>query len=249
MDAMKTVKRAHDQLKSIIGSNKIEPLEAALEVERLRRDWKPENVRVVLLAESHSWTSCSEVECGVRIDGRDKTRYVRFVYCLGYGEKSIVCGDPKSNGGTWQYWRLFHDCVHGPDNSISVLKKIERNTTLRIQAKIELLKQMRERGLWLVDASVTALYRRGWNRKLVTGRKYEEALLASWDEHVAKVLHECRPEKVLVVGKAVSRVLTKSVLKGAVPSVKIEVVPQPNARLTIAQIESARLTCRDFCRP
>ena len=48
-----TIESAHDKLMSVIDADRIEPLQAAIEVERLRQDWRPNNVRIVLLAESH----------------------------------------------------------------------------------------------------------------------------------------------------------------------------------------------------
>ena len=243
-----TIERAHKKLTSIIGTSEIEPLQAAIEVERLRQTWRPENVRVVLLAESHVWTSEFEAECRVRFDGQHETGYARFVYCLGYGESSLVTGDklPEANSGTWQYWRLFHDCVHGPSDhkNIKVLKATTPNTTRRVEAKIELLKKMQERGLWLVDASVTALYHQG--RKLAAGRRYSEALRASWADHVADTLRDSSPEKVLIIGKAVENALRGSILD-VLPCAKINCVAQPNARLSRDQIENMRSACRDFC--
>ena len=180
----------------------------------------------MLLAESHVWTSDWEVNCRVSVPGQPETSYTRFVYCLGYGEPSVVSPSVAKNGGTWQYWRLFHDCLLGPTVSAQRLTRREKNSDLRIQAKVDLLTRMREAGLWLVDASMTALCHRG--KKLADGNDYTSALQISWDDHVGKVLSECSPTGVLIVGKAVARALSNFVQK-AVPGAEICVDSQPNA--------------------
>ncbi len=237
---------AYRRLAPIIGADKIEPLAAAIEVENLRQAWKPDEVRVVLLAESHVWTSDREVNCRVRVPGQPETSYTRFVYCLGHGEPSVVYPAVEKHRGTPQYWQLFHDCVFGPAISAQHLTKQEKNPSRRLQAKVELLKQMRQVGLWLVDACVTALYHSG--DRLAVGKNYTNAMQISWDEHVGKVLSECSPTGVLIVGKAVANALSDTIQK-AVPGTHVEVVSQPNARLPKSAREAERLRCYEFCDP
>ena len=74
-----SIDAAYRRLAPIIGVDKIEPLVAAIEVEHLRQAWKPDEVRVVLLAESHVWTSDREVNCRVSVPGQPETSYTRFV--------------------------------------------------------------------------------------------------------------------------------------------------------------------------
>lgn len=241
-----SIERAYRRLAPIIGENSIEPLAAAVEVEQLRQAWKPVDVRVVLLAESHVWTSLAELKCRVHVPGQMETSYSRFVYCLGYGEPSVLSSNVEKNQGTPQYWRLFHDCLLGPANSVHRLTRQERNSGRRIQAKIDLLRQMREAGLWLVDASVTALYHRG--NKLASGNDYERALRISWNDHVGNELSECSPTAVLIVGKAVAKVLAGSV-SDILPNASVDVISQPNARLTKSEREAERQHANDFCKP
>lgn len=241
-----SIEGAYQRLAPIIGADQIEPLAAAIEVERLRQAWKPDEVRVVLLAESHVWTSDWEVNCRVSVPGQPETSYTRFVYCLGYGEPSVVSPSVAQNAGTWQYWQLFHDCLFGPTVSAQRLTRHEKKPTRRLQAKVELLEQMRDAGMWLVDASVTALYHCG--KRLADGKNYASVIRISCDEHVGKVLRECSPAGVLIVGKAVSNALSDTIQK-IVPGAKVAVVSQPNAHLTKLAREAERLRCYDFCQP
>lgn len=246
MTAWSTINAAHKELTGIIGENKIEPLEVAVEVERLRQDWRPQNVRIVLLAESHVWTSLKELNRRVRVPSRGESGFVRFVYCLGYGESSLVHPNHGlKNSGTWQYWKLFHDCVYGPHKEAAILKHISQEDEGRIEAKVKLLTDMYESGIWLVDACISALVSQG--KKLAPGTKYEKAITASWEAHVKDALRRCDPEKVLVIGKGVSTVL-HSRIQRAVPGAQVSVIPQPNARLEAMEIQEARRMCWRFCR-
>lgn len=86
--------------------------------EEHRAYWRPERVRVVLLAVSHAYTSVPELERRIILagmPGNDLPRgFVRLVYCLGYGENELLDRpiiEPK-NSGTPQYWKLFFSCVN-----------------------------------------------------------------------------------------------------------------------------------------
>lgn len=240
-----SIERAYQHLVPIIGVDQIESLAVAIEVERLRQAWKPDKVKVLLLAESHVWTSDWEVNCRVCVPGQTESSYARFVYCLGYGEPSFVSQSVLQNSGTWQYWRLFHDCLFGPTISAQRLTRHEKNSTRRVQSKIELLEQMHEAGIWLVDASVTALYNRG--KRLIDGKNYAKAIHTSYDRHVGHVLKECSPAGVLIVGKAVSNVLSERIKKD-VPETKVAVISQPNARLTKLARKDEQLRSHNFCK-
>src|SRR5436305_8632592 len=77
-----------------------EPLEVALAVESHRWAWRPESVSVMLIAESHVYTSENDLAITVRQDllppeaRHAPSEYVRLVYCLGYGENEILSGMP-----------------------------------------------------------------------------------------------------------------------------------------------------------
>src|SRR6266487_7163851 len=106
----------------------IDSYDTVEEVERHRRFWRPDKVRVVLLAESH-----------VRTDEEDfnhrwsygsgpvyQGKFVRFVYCLAYGERKLV--QIPSNRGTWQFWLLLSSCLNSPTDR-STFSSVLRKTT------------------------------------------------------------------------------------------------------------------------
>jgi hypothetical protein len=89
----------------------IEPLQVAELVEAHRWAWKPERPRLVLIAESHVFTTLVETMATYQNpEGAHNapSNFVRLVYCLGYGE-SLLC--PQFKGGTPQYWRIFGNLV------------------------------------------------------------------------------------------------------------------------------------------
>jgi hypothetical protein len=125
---------AYGRARDIIGRERAECLEAAVEVDRLRQAYGPERVRVVVLAESHVWTSRDEIRSHVVMPNGIETRFVRFVYCLGYGEPQLVVPavTPNRMGVSHQFWRLFHDTVHEPTISrVPVIKAGTRKSVCR----------------------------------------------------------------------------------------------------------------------
>jgi hypothetical protein len=137
-----------------------------------------------MLAESHVWTSEAETKSRVLQPDGIETGFARFVYCLGYGERSLVVPSVSPNHGTWQYWRLFHDAARGPDAPLTEIR--QRNPGTRALAKLQLLRELKLAGVWLVDASVIALYPR-----VVGGNDYISVLQACWETHVADVIACC----------------------------------------------------------
>jgi hypothetical protein len=155
-----TLEVTYNEISRILGNN-TEPLESVWLVETYRRYLKPETVRVVLLAESHVFTSVEDRRIAIpAIDDLPEypTQYARFVYCLGLGERELT-NDPHHprRDGTPQFWKVLYAC----DNRVERLEDftpIQRRTPFpqRLQNKIRLLKHLRSKGIWLVDASVCA---------------------------------------------------------------------------------------------
>jgi len=203
--------RCYQKAGAILGPT-AEPLSVATVVENHRRYWRPKSVHTVLLAESHVYTNPNEC---VAMRGRTLIHpcdtpesFVRLVYCLGYGEPDYVGRSVAPNSGTWQYWKIFSSCVTPPSNEsfAPLLKTRNRTYASRIKAKVALLERLRSRGVWLVDASILALYRPGGAR---TGRRVCEHVLACcWDNYIGHVLQECRPRSIIVIGHNVARALT-----------------------------------------
>jgi hypothetical protein len=207
----------------------------SLVVDEHRQYWRPSKVRLVLLAESHVYTTNEELRSTLknhdRIPESVPRGFVRFVYCVGYGENELLDKQLDSNPGTWQFWKIFHTCVYGATSVSSFSLLLKRTTKLeeRIQNKIELLQHLRARGIWLVDASVEALYQPGKPR---LSANYKQTLLTSWNGSIRPILEEAKPEGILCIGKNVARTLKSQLNDLGIPW---GVVPQPQARLPRAE--------------
>jgi hypothetical protein len=239
---------AYDHVKGLIGADTAESFEVVQEIVRLRSAWRPDRVRVILLAESHVWTDSDEIQNRVMQPDCSETGFARFVYCLGYGEPDLLSRPVKPNTGTPQYWRLFHDTIvePTPTSHLGVMKSGEKDRTQRVLNKFELLRKMREAGIWLMDASICALVREG--KRLVAGEAYTSVLKACWDLHLRQVLSTCTPTAVLIIGKGVSNCIAGDVQSMLGPKVEIKTIRQPNARQPRKDIECDRHTCFDLCR-
>ncbi len=203
---------------------KIDSFEVAEEVSRIRQFWKPETVRVVLLAESHAHTRRKDFANSWQIP---KTvyhgRYVRFVYCLANGESRLVPSVPR-NPGTSQFWKILFSCLHQISTN-NDFRPILRSTPTddRISNKISVLAGLKREGIWLMDASIV-----GVNRlESLTLRK--RVLQACWN-YTYSALQELnpRPEYMIIIGCFV-----KKALKKQIDSLEIKYIslPQPQAHL------------------
>lgn len=210
------LKQCYDTIKGTVDS--ADPLEVVEEVEKYRSLWRPETVKVVLLAESHVNTSKEDF-----LDwsyGKNPTysgRLVRFVYCLGYGENLVKI---SSNPGTSQFWKILYSCVNDVSNGqgfAPILKSMTRDMDQRLQNKIDLLMKLKRVGIWLVDASII-----GINKQLPEVKK--RVLLGSWDGYTGPLLKELRPKHIIVIGKGVEKTLGSRIGELAIP---YSVIPQP----------------------
>jgi len=159
--------------------------------------------------------------------------YAKFVYCLGYGEKSLTVGNHHpSQDGTPQFWKLFYSCINlvNSNEDFAPILKSKTPTLECIRNKVNLLIRLREAGIWLVDASVVALYHGGIKPD---PERLELTIRASWGLYTKRVVAEADPEHVIVVGKTIGRSLSNE-LANAYRG-RYTVVAQPNARLTTAQ--------------
>jgi len=219
------------EINRILGNN-AEPLESVRLVEAYRRYLKPETVRVVLLAESHVFTSDEDRRIAIPpIDDLPgyPTQYARFVYCLGNGERDLT-KDPRHPrpDGTPQFWKILYACDNRIEN-LEDFRPVQRGTSFpqRLRNKIHLLKNLRAKEIWLVDASIVAVYGNGVN---VSRRIRTEVLRKSWESYTKLVVISVNPERVICVGKGVARVVEND-LQALFPG-RYEVIPQPNARLS-----------------
>jgi hypothetical protein len=214
-----TLEETYYKINNILGNN-AEPLESVRLVEAYRRYLKPETVRVVLLAESHVFTSNEDRRIAIPpIDDLPgyPTQYARFVYCLGNGERDLT-NDPHHprRDGTPQFWKVLYACDNRVEN-LEDFRPVLRETPLpqRLQNKIHLLKNLRAKGVWLVDASIVAVYGDGVN---VSRRSRTDVLreswgsytkLESWGSYTKQVVTSSNPERVICVGKGVAGVVEK----------------------------------------
>ena len=226
---MNALEECHRRLARLLGSD-AEPIEVLRRAEEHRAYWRPERVRVVLLAESHVYTSASELERRVVLPGmpgNDLPRaFVRLVYCLGYGENDLLDRpiiEPK-NSGTPQYWKVFYSCVNRVETNADFAPVLKQTPfAQRIENKTSLLRQLKEAGVWLIDASLAALYPQKPAPMIVN-----ECLHTSWDTYVGNLIRDADPAHILCIGRGVARALNDRLLHLGVP---LSVVPQPNARL------------------
>ncbi len=205
---------AYSKIKRLILDPKlIDSLAVAWKVEEYRQFWKPKEVKVVLLAESHVYTPFEEYQSKLnssllkKLDLNESypNDFVRFVYCLGYGENSLLSRRLVSNKGTYQFWKIFCNCV-GEDEA-RVQKVTNSFFQNRLGSKIDVLRKMQQRGVWLLDASIVGLYRSAIKEDL---RLMSDILRTSWKSYVEKVLLDSAPKHVVVIGSAVEKAIKQN---------------------------------------
>jgi len=229
----------YSEIKSKIGKKlEIESFKVVKSVDEHRNFWKPNKIRILLLAESHVFTTDIEHDSAMRFDNFAElenypTRYVKLVYCLGYGERESV--KIPVNRGTPQFWKIFVSCVN--QNFDSESKKIliskTPNFRQRLRNKISILERLKEKGIWLMDASIVALYNDAKKPEPVI---IEEIIKISWKHYVLKVIQESNPEKIIVIGKGIHKILEPELRRIGVP---IHVQSQPQGIRTESGIIEA----------
>ena len=210
-----------------------EPVEVALAVEDHRWAWKPPSVRLILVAESHVYTSkedmCLQVDAGkLPLEAQHSPgSFVRLVYCLGYGETSLLAGGcPTSNSGTPQYWQLFGDWA----GTLPSRRHVgSMPAAERLRWKVHTLSKLAASGIWLVDASLHAVYYPGGDRLPPDAAR---GLHRIWVNGYGRSLVEAhRGAAVWCVGKGVHAVTSDLGLRSD------GWIYQPQARVTAAQRE------------
>jgi hypothetical protein len=214
--------------KEVHPSMLMDSLDVVKQVEKCRQFWKPAKTNVVLLAESHVYTNEKDFETECKRNLMEillpnyPSRYVRFVYCLGYGENELLSRRLEDNPGTPQYWKIFSSCVADSLNNLSFRKVTKKETPSllqRLRNKVCVLQEMKRRGLWLLDASIVGIY-----RAIDDSETKEKIIRICWDEHVKDVILESRPKHILVIGKGVEAVLGCRLNKA---DISCTVLPQP----------------------
>lgn len=175
-------------------------------VKAWREAWRPDRVRVLLLAESHVGQEPGDQRIRVRVpEARElPTSFCRLVYCLGYGESDLCHPAPARNSGTWQYWDILGAIAGGarPEQP----RKRDSDLMERLAWKLEVLRWLRAHGVWLLDACVAGVYRSGGGRA-VAGKLYDEMVRESFERFVWPAVHEDSIEQVWIIGAQVRRAL------------------------------------------
>ena len=174
--------------------------EVVSQVEEYRNLWKPDRVKVVLLAESHVHTGQEDfVPWSWGKNPTYQGRVVRFVYCLGYGENLVKI---SSNPGTPQFWKILYSCLHrvSDNRDFTSILKSTRDRDQRLRNKIDLLMSLKRAGIWLIDASII-----GINEEAPGVKK--TVLLGSWDSYTGPLLKELSPKHIIVIGVTVEKAL------------------------------------------
>ena len=233
----------YETVRRDFGQN-IEPIEVIRLLEAQRAYWRPIKTKVILLAESHVYTSDDDLKLSITeghaLPSGLPRDFVRLVYCLGYGEDCLLQdrrlrqpAKALGNRGTPQFWKIFKSCldqVSGNEDFSPVQVSLTKKLPTRIANKLDLLKRLKAQGIWLVDASIAALYIPGKDKP--SAKSIETALHASWDGYIGSILEDAKPKAVLCIGFGVAQRMHERIDKLGIPW---GAVPQPNARLSSSE--------------
>jgi hypothetical protein len=212
----------------------IDSLEVVKQAEQYSQFWKPKGTNVALLAESHIYTDETDfkIKCDEsllqEIIPNYPLRFVRSVYCLGYGENKLLnkVRTDRRNTGTPQYWKILSSCIAESEDDLGfdkVLKTRTRSFIKRLRNKVDVLQKIRKNGIWLLDASLVGLYGTGERDHTIT----ERILKICWQNYMGNIISESGPKHIIVIGKSVGRILDRNLGKSSIP---FTVIPQPQAR-------------------
>lgn len=209
-----------------------------------RRAWRPDRVRVLLVAESHVAEVHGDRAVHVRrprwLDQDLPEQFVRLVYCLGYGEPSLCTPAASGNGGTIQVWDLFGQVAHGVGHLQP--RRSHAATDTRLRWKVSVLERLAERGIWLEDASPLALYAPGGGR-LATGSSYTRLIREGYRHFVWPGVEPDPPDAVWVIGRGVGRALA------GLPGIRAErIISQPQDRDRARFLADVQRLCGDVAR-
>jgi hypothetical protein len=223
------------------------------EVNKYRNYWKPDKINVVLLAESHVFTSDEDFKIEMNYSGLSALNpsyprsFVRFVYCIGYSESTLFANRPSNpnfrNPGTWQYWKIFCACASESEkiDYSAILKKTTKSLFDRVNNKIGLLNKLKDKGIWLVDSSIVGLYKKGEKPpRNIT----ERIVLTSWNNYVKYIIRESKPKIMICIGKTVWDVLESKIKE---MNIQCDWINQPQAHLTREEREKQYKKLNKLC--
>lgn len=224
-----SIERAYGLIKKGLDLNTLtDSLDVVKKVEEYRQFWKPTKINVLLLAESHVYTSEKDFEAESKrslleiLFPNYPSRYVRFVYCLGYGENELLNRRLEDNPGTSQYWKIFSSCIANSLDDLGfhrITRKENPYLLQRLKNKIGILQEMKRKGVWLLDASIVGIY-----RAIKDSETKERIIRICWDEHVNDTILESHPKHIIVIGKGVEDILRSRLSE---VGVSYTALPQP----------------------
>jgi hypothetical protein len=188
-----------------------------------RAAWRPSRVRVLLVAESHvAEIPTDQRMCVVSTPWTARAvpdRFVRLVYCLGYGEPQICRPAGVGNRGTPQFWTLLGQIACRGNQP----QKGTTSVQTRLRWKVDVLEQLASRGIWLQDACAVGLYLPGGKRIDSDQRRlYPQLLRESYERWVWPTVADDQPSQVWVIGRGVGTALAG--FPGIDPA---KTIPQP----------------------
>lgn len=153
--------------------------------------------------------------------------FVRMLYCLGYGERDLVQGRAYPNWGSPQFWKLLAAGVD-PNLVPQVVERTAPELLGRIAVKLRVLEALKERGVWLLDASPVALYAASQPKPPMS--LLAQAMEIAWAAYTREAIREAAPRAVMIVGKMVHDGIGGRIRAMLGPSVPVEWMYQPQAR-------------------
>jgi len=172
-------------------------------VQEWRHAWRPSRVRVLLIAESHVAEALGDDQVSVHVPPQVypaalPTGFVRLVYCPGYGNNAICSAAPSyGNPGTPQFWNIFE--------RLAAIFDVELPTDLTAR-QVAVLSVLRERGIWLVDASMIALYHPSGIR-LFSPTMCLRILRNSFMRYIWPEVRDDDPKQIWIIGQSVAKAL------------------------------------------
>jgi hypothetical protein len=207
-----TLKEAYSSIKSYVPENSIESIEILEQIQKYWNYWKPTTTKVLLLAESHVYTSqhdfnvsCNSAILDEFIKG-SPLDFIRLIYCLGYGEPKLLTQDIPDNAGTTQFWEIFSSCIARNENDLGLYRTLKGCNSFysRLRNKVGILSELKRRGIWLIDASIVGIYKGA----LIDNKIKERVFFDSWDHYITSVVTEAHPKHIIVIGKGVGDTLS-----------------------------------------
>ena len=272
------LRHAHRALDSLLPEGDCESFDVVKLARSYYSYWRPEQVKVILLAESHAHTDKERAFGGPSFNGKilkdsayhGPCNFISLVYCLAYGEnKSLIpFMNDKTNKGTTQFWTLFASISRGVDHvaqcngkkatdfaspfAADILKGGGLTFEDRLRAKLDILNDLKKRGIWLLDVSIFGWYisqPQKYKRSSISLEIHRQpktrpplelkapSLVLSWELYTKHLVRQVATEghlKLLIpIGMEVESAITRQRLNDAISPCEgakvIDTFPAPNA--------------------